>query len=803
MSKENSKGREDENYSEDKVSLTRQEVSSSSSNVSQIEEIYKHCLETTTITAVQGYTPDGNIFFWNKASELLYGYYYNEVIEKNIKEILLPVEEWDSFNKTIQDIIQQGKPTEPQKWTMKTRIGEEKQVLSSMIPVKIKDLSYIFCMDVDITELIKTQDKLKESEQKYRTIIEFAHEGIWVVDEEFKTVFVNQKMADILGFSPEEMIGKSTLEFIPPEEYPDVQRQRADRIKGLSGQYERTLICADKSKRIFLVNASPIYDASNKFKGAIGLFSDITQRKEFETMLKREHDKLQEFLNLSPSLFIFLDKDGNVQYLNNTAYTVLKCDNSAIGKNWFSTFVKSSQRDTLQKHFEKIIKEQTTSDFEDVVYVTNTQNEERVLILRHAFLYGVDGAIDGLICSGMDITEKIQAEKERQAMEEKIRQTQRLESIGILAGGMAHDFNNLLVGIIGNADLALMEIPNDSPANYYLQEIIRISKELTHLSQQLLAYAGKGKTFVKPISLTELIKNIETLITLSISKKIAIKFDLDENLPLINADPAHIQQLIINLVLNAAEAIGDKSGVITIVTKHMHCDMKYWQTTYFGENCKEGTYIYLEIIDNGSGISKEVKDRMFEPFFTTKFIGRGLGLSAVAGIVRAHNGAIKVYTEIGKGTSFKVFFPAIEDTTTQSRSIDFKQEKSEQVIKQKQILVVDDEKLVRDTVKNMLEIGGLHVLLASNGEEAIKIYIENKDQIALVLLDMTMPIMDGEETFRELRRINPEVKVLLSSGYNEKDILERFIGKGLAGFIQKPYILSTLLETIKNIIKEP
>ncbi|MGC9054817.1 MAG: PAS domain-containing sensor histidine kinase, partial [Candidatus Hydrogenedens sp.] len=578
--------------------------------LSHFEELYKYCLESTPVTAVQGYSPEGQIFFWNKASELLYGYSNNEVIGKDIKEILLPPEEWDTFNKIVQDIIQRGVPTEPQKWTVKVRTGDEKHVLSSMIPAKIKDTSYIFCMDVDVTELTNIQDRLRESEQKYRIIVESAHEGIWVVDEEFKTVFVNQKMADILGFSPEEMIGKPTLEFIPPDEYSDVQKQRAERLKGYMGQYERTLICADKSRRIFLVNASPIYDASNKFKGTIFLFSDITQRKEFENILRREHDRLQEFLNLSPSLFIVLDRDGNIQYLNNTAYATLKCNNSVIGKNWFSTFVAPSQKNNLQTHFEETMKEKTISDLEDIVHVINTKNEERVLILRHAFLYSDEGTISGLICSGMDITDKIQAEKERRAMEEKIRQTQRLESIGILAGGMAHDFNNLLVGIIGNADLALMEIPPDSSANYYLKEIIRISKELTHLSQQLLAYAGKGKTFVKPISLTALIKNIETLIILSVPKKVAVKFDLDENLPLINADPAHLQQLIINLILNAAEAIGDKSGVITIVTKYMYCDKKYWQTTYFGENCKEGTYIYLEIIDNGSGISKDVKDRM-------------------------------------------------------------------------------------------------------------------------------------------------------------------------------------------------
>ncbi len=233
----------------------------------------------------------------------------------------------------------------------------------------------------------------------------------------------------------------------------------------------------------------------------------------------------------------------------------------------------------------------------------------------------------------------------------------------------------------------------------------------------------------------------------------------------------------------------------------MHCDNKYWQTTYFGENCKEGTYVYLEVIDNGSGISKDVKERMFEPFFTTKFIGRGLGLSAVAGIVRAHQGAIKVYTELGKGTSFKVFFPTIEEkNTTPQKTFNFIEKEVKQPLRKKQILVVDDEQLVRETVKKMLEIGGYDVILAPNGEEALKIYKANKEQISIVLLDMTMPIMDGEETFRELRRINPDVKVLLSSGYNENDILERFIGKGLTGFLQKPFVLSSLLKTIQSII---
>lgn len=530
--------------------------------------------------------------------------------------------------------------------------------------------------------------------------------------------------------------------------------------------------------------------------------SVINSNKKIKKTEQKEIALCKQYLDLSPSLFILLDIEGNIQYLNKSALEILKCDSSVIGENWFSTFVSPSDREALRENFQEIISEKNITDVENIVHILNSGNEEKTLILRHAFVYNDDGAIKGLIYSGMDITNKIQIEKERQIVEEKIRHTQQLESVGILTKGIAHDLNNLLVGIIGNADLAMTEITPDSTASYYLKEIVRISKELSHLTQELLTYACKEKTLVKPISLTTIIKNISDLIELSIPKKIIMKYDLDENLPLINADSTYIRQLIINLVSNAADAIGEKSGVITIITKQMYCDSKYWQTTYFGEHCKEGDYVYLEIIDNGKGIARDVLERIFEPFFTTKLSGRGLGLSAVAGIVQAYHGAIKIYTELGKGTSFKVLFPTIESSKTPSQKIYHSREKQEPKTKNRQILVVDDEQLVRETIKNMLEMGDYQVILATNGEEAIDTYMNNRDQIDLVILDMSMPVMDGEETFRELRRINSEVKVILTSGYNEKDVLERFIGKGLTGFIQKPFILSTFLETIKSITEK-
>ncbi len=396
-----------------------------------------------------------------------------------------------------------------------------------------------------------------------------------------------------------------------------------------------------------------------------------------------------------------------------------------------------------------------------------------------------------------DITDKKEAEARRLAMERHMLQTQKLESLGVLAGGIAHDFNNILMGILGYASLALDDISPMSPVRNRIQEIIKASRRAAELCRQMLAYSGRGKFVVERIDLCELIEEMVHLLRTSVSKKAILNLKLEKGLPPLEGDATQIRQILMNLIMNASEAIGDRSGVITVSTGAMTCGDDYLSKTYFEWDLKPGLYVYLEVSDTGCGMDKETVERIFEPFFTTKFIGRGLGLSAAMGIVRGHHGALKVYTELGKGTSFKILFPAVKDDPLAASCREAASEAEWRG--QGSVLLVDDEETVRALGQTMLERIGYTVFTAGDGREALDVIEQSKERIDLVILDLTMPRMDGEEAFRELRRIAPNIPVVLSSGYTEHEISARFAGKGLAGFIQKPYTMQELRRRLLGI----
>ncbi|MBN1592011.1 MAG: PAS domain S-box protein [Candidatus Coatesbacteria bacterium] len=396
-----------------------------------------------------------------------------------------------------------------------------------------------------------------------------------------------------------------------------------------------------------------------------------------------------------------------------------------------------------------------------------------------------------------DITERKLAEQEKRKFETRLQQAQKLESLGVLAGGIAHDFNNLLTAILGNADLALAEISPVSPARDSLETIEKTSRRAAELCKQMLAYSGKGRFLIKFLNLSEVVEEMAHLLEVSVSKKALLRYNFAENLPSIKADPTQIRQVIMNLITNASEAIGKRSGVISITTGVVECDRDYLRSSFLDEELPEGLYVSLEVSDTGCGMDAETANKIFDPFFTTKFTGRGLGLAAVLGIVRGHSGAIKVYSESGKGTTFKVLFPAAAqaaEATTESTS-EVANWRGEGVV-----LLAEDEESVRVTGKNMLQKAGFKVLAAANGEEAIKIFREHSQQIVCVLLDLTMPRKGGDEVFRELRRIRHDVRVIMMSGYNEQDVTNRFAGKDLAGFIQKPYRYVDLVTELRKTL---
>jgi signal transduction histidine kinase len=406
-----------------------------------------------------------------------------------------------------------------------------------------------------------------------------------------------------------------------------------------------------------------------------------------------------------------------------------------------------------------------------------------------------DGKVIGLRGTGMSINARKQAEEERLNLEKQLLHAQKLESLGVLAGGIAHDFNNILTAILGNADLALMRINRESPAVDNLHKIEQAAARAADLAKQMLAYSGKGKFVIEHIDLNCLLEEMLSMIEVSISKKAALRLNLTRPLATVEADATQIHQVVMNLVINASEALGNNNGSITITTNHMECDQSYLDSIWPSENLPEGQYVVLDIADNGCGMNKETLGKIFDPFFTTKFTGRGLGMAAVFGIIKGHKGAIKVYSEPGKGSIFKILFPASRSKVADSvNKVDIDSWKGSGTV-----LLVDDEEFILSVGSEMLQELGFGVVTAKDGQEALNIF-NNRADIDLVILDLTMPQLDGEQTFNCLCTINPSVKVIISSGYNEVEVTQRFVGKCLAGFVQKPYKLSVLKEAIRRII---
>ena len=379
---------------------------------------------------------------------------------------------------------------------------------------------------------------------------------------------------------------------------------------------------------------------------------------------------------------------------------------------------------------------------------------------------------------------------------DQLRQAQKLESIGILAGGVAHDFNNLLTGIIGSASLILNDLPPHHPARIRVEEICAASERAAGLTRQLLAYSGQGRFIVEPLDLSNLVRDMKDLLRLSVPKGISLNFELAGRLPAIEADASQMQQIVMNLVINGSEAIAPSQGAIVVRTGARDLDAEYIRHT-LAPGIQPGPYVFLEVQDNGSGMGEATLARVFEPFFTTKFTGRGLGLAAVSGIVRGHRGTIKVDTATGEGTTFKVLFPASEKAAERAAPA------AESTTKQGSgtILVVDNEEVVRSVARAALERSGYSVLLAENGTQGIELFRGAAGKISLVLLDMTMPGLSGHDTFLGLRQIRPDIKVVLSSGYDEQEARQRFAGEGLAGFIQKPYTFAALNEKVSAVFQ--
>ncbi len=521
------------------------------------------------------------------------------------------------------------------------------------------------------------------------------------------------------------------------------------------------------------------------------------------TELEQSRNQFSILFHQAPVGYLVLNEVGLIDEANETFCRMVGRNRNQLLGNPFAECMEGDDRNVFLSRYRAFFKNPIRKSLEALIRCgpgTAFHAHMEGTIINASLGRPQRGGQPMLLLAITDISERKRAEERRLQLERQMQQTQKLESLGVLAGGIAHDFNNLLTIILGNTSLALDELPSLSPASETLLTIEKTSLRAAELCRQILAYSGKGRFVIDDIRLGDLVGDMFSLLQSSISKKITLNLNLKEPLPPLRGDPSQIRQVIINLVTNASEAIGDRSGVITVSTGLMQCSREYLCEAYLYENLAEGLYVWLEISDTGSGMDPDTQRRIFEPFFTTKFTGRGLGLSAVLGIVRGHKGALKVYSKPGKGTTFKVLFPAVlegkppadQGGAPKAGGWDWKGAGA--------ILLVDDEESVRTLGTRMLERIGLRVLTAADGQEALDIYRNQRHEIALVLLDLTMPHMDGEETLHELRRIDAKVRVVISSGYTESEIAPQFADKPLFGFLQKPYTLSALTQCLHDAL---
>ncbi len=527
--------------------------------------------------------------------------------------------------------------------------------------------------------------------------------------------------------------------------------------------------------------------------------------ESIESRLSKSERQSHAWLEYSPVCTKIVDLDFNLKYMSKAGIDGLGIDDihEYYGKPYPFSFYPEEFKSTMRGNLERV--KQSGEVVEQEAPVVDVQGNEMWFHSTLVPVFDDANQLEYIMVVSLETTERRRAEEQRVELERKMLHAQKLESLGVLSGGIAHDLNNILMGVLGNANLALDTLSPESAARSSIQAIESSARLAADLASQMLAYSGKGQFVLKSINLNDFVTEMTHLLEASISKKATLHFDFSENLPLISGDATQVRQIIMNLITNASEALEEADGVVTVSTGAIHCDRAYLEGANevlragLEEPLEPGRYTYIEVSDSGCGMSEKTIAKIFDPFYTTKFTGRGLGLSAVVGILRGHKAGIEVYSEPGKGTTFKLLFPSLsKDTQLPSGNLNDTEVRTG--LGTGTILLVDDDEMVCDVGRQMLTKLGFDVITALSGSEAIEIFSKSADSIQCVLLDMTMPHLDGEQTFEALQKIKQDAHVILCSGYHAIDLSERFAGKGLAGFIHKPYTLNQLREGLQEIL---
>ncbi len=622
----------------------------------------------------------------------------------------------------------------------------------------------------DITALRGAEQARAVAEGRLQAVIDSAPLVVLAVDASRRITVLDGAALTRLGLVPGELVGSGTTAFAEYGELTDALDRALD-----GEACHVSLLVRDARLEVDL---APVRDHAGAVAGVVGVGIDVTDRHLAERARERAEERLRTVAENAPIVLWAVDRDGVYTLCEGSVLASLGVNASeVVGRNVFDLYAENGA-----------VTGQVRSGLAGEAGTMVTQVSERMwLETTVAPLYDASGQVEGLIGVSVDVTKRLLAER-------GMLQAQKLESLGVLAGGIAHDFNNLLVGILGNAGLALAELPETSPARPTIEAIATAGQRAAELARQMLAYSGRGRFVVQRVDINAVVSEMLHLLRASVGKSIDLQCDLAASLPSVEADATQLRQVIMNLVVNGSDAIGAEPGTVRVTTGVRVVTQDELTEAHLSPELPPGDYVAIEVTDSGSGMDEETLSRIFDPFFTTKFTGRGLGLAAVLGIVRGHRGAISVRSEPGAGSVFTLFLPvatdaSAADATAPSVNGAWRGEGC--------VLVVDDEETVRMVTARAVETFGFRSLQAHDGLAGLEMFKQHANEVACVLLDMTMPRMNGEEAFHAIRQVDPNAVIVLMSGFNEQEATSRFMGETLNGFIQKPYELAALREMLR------
>jgi PAS domain S-box-containing protein len=735
---------------------------------------------------------EGVMLYVSPSVERVLGYDPDDLIGRNLFALVHP----DDLSITVAAFRQSIAHDGPQRWgeyRFRRRDGSwrflESDARSWLDQPEVRG---VVVNSRDVTEARLAQERLVRSERQLAAAQALAHVGSWEWDLPSNRFICSDEMARILGLAPDQEI--SYDQFIE-RLHPDDRQQTRQTLEAVRHCHQpfnlaQRFLHPDGSVRVGISFGGIVLDRLGQTVRVFCACQDITERRRQEEALRRERKFSERLIESSV--------DGILAFDRNYAYTIwnpgmerltgLQKQN-VIGRNAFEVvpFWKASGEDAFYR--QALAGEHVVA--KDRCFRSPGGGPEAFFEGYYSPLRSETGAIIGGLAIIRDITEKKQLEMQMQ-------HAQKLETLGVLAGGIAHDFNNLLMVILGNAELADMQLQPDSPSREFIGQIETAATRAADLCKQMLAYSGKGKFAVRPVDLSGLVKEMADLLEIAIAKKGTLTYELAEGLPAIEADTAQVQQVVMNLITNAADAVEPGKGEVRVQTRVIVADADLLSRCYCDSAVPEGLYVCLEVSDNGCGMDEETQSRIFDPFFTTKFTGRGLGMAAVLGIIRGHRGAIRVTSAPGQGTTLRVLIPP---SVQAPRSFAKEPPALDEWRGKGTVLVVDDEEMVLNVAEAILRSVGFEVQTAGDGRKAVELFQRHYDEIDIVLMDMTMPHMSGEETFAQLRKIDPGVRVVMASGYSEHEATSHLVSRNLSGFIQKPYRAADLVAKLRGLLE--